>query len=383
MAPMHDVAIVGAGLLGLAAAREVAAQGRDLVVLEQAEIGHPGSGSKGSCRIFRLGYPDPGYVRAALHARELWRELEDEAGRQLLTPAPQLTFGPQLGAVAEALQAAGAPGELLPMREVARRFGAMVIAGRALLESQSCVIAADQTLEALARAAGLAEHDGRLRTGVRVTRVADDGREVTLDTTQGALTARIVILTAGPWTAGLLGPAVTLPSEATLEQIAYLEPAGPLAEPAPIFIHYGDQFPYGLPVPGSDLYKIGLHHSGPTIVPDEHEQTPELSLMPSLREVARSYLPGYNRDPVATERCVYDNAPDEDFVVDRIGNIVIGCGTSGHGFKFGPLLGKWLAALALDGPGALADAGPAFSAQWPASRFSLARFTWDSAPAPG
>ena len=56
---------------------------------------------------------------------------------------------------------------------------------------------------------------------------------------------------------------------------------------------------------------------------------------------------------MSAERCVYDNTPDEDFIVDRIGNIVIGCGTSGHGFKFGPLLGEWLAALTAgtgDGP---------------------------------
>jgi len=49
---------------------------------------------------------------------------------------------------------------------------------------------------------------------------------------------------------------------------------------------------------------------------------------------------------VATERCVYDNSADTDFVIGRAGNIVVGCGTSGHGFKFGPLLGELLADLA-------------------------------------
>jgi sarcosine oxidase len=49
---------------------------------------------------------------------------------------------------------------------------------------------------------------------------------------------------------------------------------------------------------------------------------------------------------VATERCVYDNSTDTDFVLDRVGRVVVGCGTSGHGFKFGPLLGELLADLA-------------------------------------
>ena len=69
MAQLRDVAIIGAGLLGLAAARALAARGRDVVVLEQAEIGHQAAGSKGSCRIFRLGYPDPAYVTAARRGR--------------------------------------------------------------------------------------------------------------------------------------------------------------------------------------------------------------------------------------------------------------------------------------------------------------------------
>ena len=50
----HEVAVVGAGLLGLATARALAARGRDVVTVEQATVGHPGGGSHGSCRIFRL-----------------------------------------------------------------------------------------------------------------------------------------------------------------------------------------------------------------------------------------------------------------------------------------------------------------------------------------
>jgi sarcosine oxidase len=58
-------------------------------------------------------------------------------------------------------------------------------------------------------------------------------------------------------------------------------------------------------------------------------------------------LPGLDPRPVGSERCFYDNSPDEGFVIDRVGRVVIGAGTSGHGFKFGPLWGVLLAALAL------------------------------------
>jgi sarcosine oxidase len=377
MAPVYDVAIVGAGLLGLAAARSLAAQGRDFVILEQAAIGHEGAGSKGSCRIFRLGYADPGYVTAARQALERWRELEAQAGRPILAPTPHITFGPDLPAVRAAMTAAGAPCELLPADAVAGRFPAVRVGGPALLETQSAVIAADKALAALAELAGLTQSPaglagggGPLRTGVRVTGIADDGRRVSLQTSDGTVTARVAIVAAGPWTAGLLGGRLTVPATPTLEQVAYLDPAG-AAEPAPIFICHGGQTPYGLPVPGSAQYKIGMHQSGPRVRPDNQDQSPDPAMVARLAGVAERYLPGYRPGPARTERCVYDNTADEDFVLDRIGNVVVGCGTSGHGFKFGPLLGEWLAALAGAGPSALAadGAGP-----WARARFSAARF---------
>ena len=368
MTEAREVAIVGAGLLGLAAARTLATRGRDVVVLEQAEVGHAGAGSKGSCRIFRLGYPDPDYVAAARRAGELWRDLEAESGRQIRWPAPQLTFGSGLADVQHALQAAGAPGELLPAAAVAERFPAVRVNAPALFEPQSAVLAADVALDTLAARAG------DIRTRTRVLRIADDGRQVTLHTSAGPVTAQTTIVTAGPWSRGLLAPlGAALPTAPTLEQVGYLSPAatpsGTASGSTPIFICHDEPTPYGLPVPGSPLYKIGIHRSGRATDPDAQDQSPDRDLMDRLTRVAARLLPGYDPTPTATERCVYDNTPDEDFILDRIGNVVLGCGTSGHGFKFGPLLGEWLADLttgAADGPDSR------LRARFAASRFASA-----------
>ena len=115
----------------------------------------------------------------------------------------------------------------------------------------------------------------------------------------------------------------------------------------PIFIsHSAAPMPYGLPVPDSPLYKIGLHQSGPAADPDRQRQDEDAGLTARAARLAARHVPGYRPQPVRTERCIYDNTPDEDFIVDRAGRIVVGSGTSGHGFKFGPLLGSWLASLA-------------------------------------
>ena len=225
------------------------------------------------------------------------------------------------------------------------------------------MIAADSALRALA--AG--QH---VRTGFLVTSVRDDGRQVTLRGPDGsALTAGHDIICAGPWTARLLASAgIAVPSAPTLEQVAYLEPAEEPAPDMPIFICHSDPSPYGLPVPGSPLYKIGLHQSGPAADPDCQDRGQDAGLTGRLREVAARHVPGFAPQAARTERCIYDNTPDEDFILDRAGRIIIGSGTSGHGFKFGPLLGDWLAGLAAGEPACRA------ASRFSPGRFSLGRF---------
>jgi sarcosine oxidase len=364
--------VVGGGITGLSAAWGLARRGREVVLLDQAEIGHRGGGSHGACRIFRLGYDDPAYVALASRAREQWAELEQDCGEQLLHPTPQLTFGPQMRQVQAAMRQAGAPCELIPVREACARFPGVTVTGDVLVEPDSAVIAADRALTALT---SLVERDalaGEVRPGVRVTALADDGRRVRVSTTDGDIEAAAAIVCAGPWTAGLLATAgITVPASATLEQVGYFAPAVGAAPGMPIFVHYGGEFAYGLPVPGSERYKVGIHHGGPVVDPDHQHHADDSRMSQQITSAARAFLPGLDPRPIAVERCVYDNTPDADFIVDRIGNVVVGSGTSGHGFKFGPLLGDWLAMLATSGS---ADVGPGGQDSGWAARFAVSRF---------
>ncbi|MET1000351.1 MAG: FAD-dependent oxidoreductase [Acidimicrobiia bacterium] len=332
-----DVVVVGAGLLGLATAWALRGR-REVLVLEQATIGHARGGSHGPSRVFRFGYADALYVRLAQLALPRWRALEAETGTPLLDVTGQLTFGAGAEPVAAALSEAGAPAQRLSAAEVVAAFPMFAGHGPALYEPGSGVIAAAATLAALCTAATC-----DVREECAVTAIID-GEPVRVETLAGAISANVVVLTAGPWTGALCPDLVPAGTNATREHVAYLQPKAAL-EPHPIFVDFSDPAVYGLPTPGSDLYKIALHHGGEVIDPQAPADPPPARAVAALEAAARAWLPAYEPVAVEVDTCIYDNTPNEDFVLHRAGNVVVGAGTSGHGFKFGPLLGELLASL--------------------------------------
>jgi sarcosine oxidase len=350
--------VVGAGLLGLATAWALSRRGWDVTVLEAADsIGHAGSGSKGDARIFRLGYPEPLYVELAIRAETHWRDLETTTGRTLLRTTGQVSFGDDdaLSSIATALSACDRATEMLTADEVARRFPGFATQSPALFEPDSGVLAADACLAALYDAARFV-----LMTRHPVTRLEQRSNSVRVTTAAGhALEADVVADCAGPRSFALLGDEWQAGpvTGASIPQVAYFRAVEPGATTRlPVFIEWGPDMVYGLPVlgtgPQAGSYKVSHHTPGTPLDRfdplDATSWGDEPALLAGLTGAARRLLPALDADPVATERCVYDNSADQDFVIDRIGGVVVGCGTSGHAFKFGPLIGEALADLAED-----------------------------------
>jgi len=324
-----DVVVVGGGLLGLATAWALRGR-RDVLVLERDTVGHGRGGSHGRTRIFRLGYAETEYVSMARRAAERWRALEAEGATQLLHPTPQLNFGPGAAAVFAALTAVDAPVERITAAEIEQRFPAFAGRGDAVLEPASAVIAADRTLATLRERSG-----AELRDHVCVRRV--DAHHV--ETDDEIVDARAVVVCAGPWTRSLVPG---LPTTTTLEHAGYVRAGAGL----PIFIDFTEPAVYGLPTPGSDLYKVAVHHGGPVIIDPDREFAADPAAVAALQRAIDHWLPG--AELVEVDVCPYDNTADENFIVERIDGMVVGAGTSGHAFKFGPLLGEQLAQLVLE-----------------------------------
>lgn len=326
-----DVVVIGAGVMGLAAARALALAGRDVVVCEQFSVGHERGSSHGASRIVRLSYPDARWVRLAQRSYPLWRELEAECGLRLLALHGTLDLG-DWEANRRSLAACGETFEVLDAAEIGRRFPIRAD-GSGLYQPDGGIVRADLALEALrdgAIAAG-----AELREGARVASL-DVGGEAVM---AGEVRAKVAVVTAGAWAPALVGVDAT----PTSETASYFSCDAAL--PSVIDTSFGAEHGYALVAPGVGL-KAGLHQSGPIVDPDGPVVTDERIAERTSEWVARRF-PGVS-EPVRTEPCLYTTRMDDEFLLERRGRVVVGSACSGHGFKFAPVIGARLAELAAE-----------------------------------
>ena len=314
--------------MGLATARTLSQAGRDVVVCEQFQLGHDRGSSHGSARIVRVSYPDARWVQLAQESFPRWRELEAECGRKLLDLHGTLDLG-DWGPNRDALTACGAPFDVLDAGQIEHRFGIRTDPGdRGLFQADGGIIRADEALAALA--------DGvEMRERVRVDSIDEDGDGVAA----GGLRARVAVVTAGAWAPALAGVDAT----PTVESVAYFD----LGRPVPSLIDTtaGPSSAYALASPGGAL-KAGLHQAGRPTGPDEAGIPDRELVARTAAWVERRFLG--TGAPTRTETCLYTIRENDEFLLERRGRVVVGSACSGHGFKFAPVIGQRLAALALE-----------------------------------
>lgn len=313
--------------MGLATAWALKRHGQEPVVYEQFEVGHPHGSSHGRSRIFRLAYAEDEYVRLAQEALGLWRELEAETGETVLELYGLVEIVRTLEeSTAHTLERCGVAWERLDRGEAEARYPIHVPEDSfVVVQPEAGIARADKALQAFAR--GLDVHEN--------TRAHPD-----------ELDADAVVVTAGSWVNELLDD--PLPVKTTRETLCYFRPETG-GRPVPSVVsfkpHRHTHEMYSLADPKYGL-KVGAHHSGPEADPNVPGE-PEPELIERITAWARETYRLADPDPVAAETCMYTTTPDETFILERRGRLVIGSPCSGHGFKFAPAIGERLAALAV------------------------------------
>ena len=343
MAERAEIVVVGAGVMGAATAYALRRAGHEPVVLEQFEVGHARGSSHGRGRIFRFVYDNPHWVAQAQRAFPLWRELEAETGEEILRMTGSLDLGPGTDERAAALAECGVEFEVLDGADL--RPPLRIERGTpALVQRDGGVLDAARAQQAFLR--GI-----RVRERAPVTGIEADGRVHLRGTT---IEAQAVVVTAGAWIAPLLDPlGISLAVTPTRESVVYF----PLAAPDGLATVIDWRLPegYDLPRRGDSVYalptpdglKVGVHRAGPPTDPDK-EGVVDPEPVRCARDWVAQHVEGAASEPHRTETCLYTNMPDESFVLERQGPVVVGSPCSGHGFKFAPVVGRELASLALE-----------------------------------
>jgi sarcosine oxidase len=361
VADRYDAVVLGLGGMGSACAFRLARRGWRVLGLEQFDVLHPYGSSHGVNRIIRLAYSEhPSYVPLVRRAYELWHELENLGGRQLLYTTGSLEGGMADGHVfAGARHAAdlhALPHEVMTGEEVSRRWPAYRLPEdhRLVYQPDGGFLASEECILAHVRQALLL--GAELHWRERVLAWEPLGESVQVRTNRGTYEAKRLIVCAGSWVGKLL-PELAGLAVPERQVLAWLQPtrSGLYDLGAfPVFnVQVEEGHYYGFPQWGIPGFKFGrYHHLEEQADPDAMDREPNEKDERILREFARRYFPDGEGPTVALKACLFTNTPDEHFILDthpEHPQVGIASACSGHGYKFCSVVGEIMADLAQHG----------------------------------
>lgn len=371
--PDADTIVVGAGVFGAWTATRLRAAGDSVMLVDAWGPAHARASSGGESRMTRGAYgADEVYTRMAYDSLEAWRALSARSGLPLFHQTGILFFFPEVQPFLEDTMRVhrrlGLPTELLDTSEMRRRFPPIDFTGIAagLYEPGFGALMARRAVQALV--AEFVGNGGAYRRGQVAPPIGQGSAlpQIALATGE-VLRARRFIFACGAWLGRLFPDLLGRRIFPTRQEIFFFAPppgeAGfePGRLPGWADFNHGDMY-YGLPDLEGRGFKIAHDRHGPPIDPDAGDRVPSAPALAEVRAFMARRFPAMAGRPLSEARvCHYENSSNGDFLIDRHPDwenvVLVGAG-SGHGFKHGPAVGRYAAALAL---GRLRAPEPRFS----------------------
>lgn len=353
----QNIVIVGAGIVGLSTAYALLEQGNyHVTILEQASVDHPHATSHGVSRLLRFEYgADSFYTHMVQLGLMRWRMLEHISQRSLYTPTGILALGNEndnfTPSSYRVLHDSGLPITRLSRQQCQQRFPQFAINDYDMYtyNTQGGILHASRCLRTLRDL--ILDLGGEICEASRVKYI-DYGnmqRPVRIILQSGDIhMADSVVLAIGPWLHRLLRE-LQLPVEMTRQYLLYFANLPVASFGVSTFPAFLANELYGFPIHntsnGLSWFKAASHNFGMSVEPEEStpieetliEQTVKrlYDLLPALRQAQLIHV----------DACMYDVTPDENFILDTLpgdSRVVVATGLSGHGFKFGLVLGEIL-----------------------------------------
>jgi monomeric sarcosine oxidase len=355
-----DVAVVGTGSMGSAAAYQLAKSGWEVAAFEQFKIVHEMGSHSGSTRIIRHAYHEsPFYVPLVLRSDLLWLELQEITGKKLLIRTGGIDLGPRDGTVVrDALLACtehNLPYEHLSGKDVLQRWPQFQIPEEwhACFDPNMGFLLVNDCIRSYAEAA---RSQGAELHEEEPVLECHFGETISLRTPKEEYQAGKIIFSSGAWSGKILQD-LKLPLVVKRKTLVWLEVENPRNFEIGNFPIFLTDTPvgllYGFPLYGHPGLKIANHHAaGSAVDPDRVDREFHPADAADAQAFASQHLKGVSTNVLEGKICLYTMTPDEHFLIDfhpENRNVVFATGFSGHGFKFAPVVGEVLADLAMEG----------------------------------
>jgi sarcosine oxidase len=335
--------IAGAGVFGASVAHRLTVAGWDVTIVDPYPPGHVRAASGHETRLIRFAHgTDRWYVRSARRARELWRELERDAGRSLLVESGIAWFARREDGweaeSEEALRAEGVPVARLSLDEAAQLFPSFDGEGLlfVLYEPEAGILRAREAVQALV-AVTLAE-------GARLVPGAARPDGAALRVNGERLEADRIVWACGAWLPSIFPDLVQI--RVTKQDVFHFgNDASWSTPPVPGWVEY-DAAMYGTGDVDGYGIKVAPDREGPAFDPEHDARIASGSNEDAARAYLATRFPGLARAPLVGARtCPYALTADTHFLIaghPEHEQVWLLGGGSGHGFKHGPALGEYM-----------------------------------------
>src|SRR5690554_240193 len=362
---MYDVIVIGIGSMGASALYHLAKQGSKVLGIEQFDVVHENGSHSGQSRIVRKAYFEhPDYVPLLEGAYKGWKSFEDETGEQFYFPSGIAYFGERdhfvMDGIKESAQLHDIPLNHLSENDYSA-FNLPKNNYERLFEPNSGFALTETTIKAYCKQA--LKHGARLVTNEKVLGWSLSNGIAEVVTSQKTYKAKKIIITTGAYTKEV-APGLSRELKVTRQYLSWVKPKNDelfQLDNFPCWMISDKAYPgiyYGFPIlpkdkfGGNGLMKVGHHLPGEEMELEELHQFDATKEENKLAAILEEFLPDALGEMVSSTVCMYNNTPDEHFIIDFLPNtnnqVVIASGFCGHGFKFVPVVGEILTDLILE-----------------------------------
>lgn len=354
------VAVIGAGVFGSWTAHHLLNSGYQVTLVDAWGPANSRASSGGESRLTRGAYgKDAIYTRMAMDSLPQWKTLSEVSSLPIFIPCGILFFfATEEGYARDTIEAhrrLGFPTEVLSQREMARRFPMIDFNGICLGLYESSFGALMARRAVLTLVDRFVRDGGRYLQGAALPPSAEGGELLGISLASGdRIAADRYVFALGAWMPtffpDVIGPKI-LPTRQ--EVFFFAPPAGdrgfsPEAMPGWADFNGGDMF-YGFPDLESRGVKFAHDAHGVAVDPDTQDRRPTDAALADIVAYRDRRFPLLKGAALTEARvCQYENSSNGDFLIDlhpRWSNVLLLGGGSGHGFKHGPEVGRYAAAL--------------------------------------